>query len=606
MFIRLNPRRKGDHTYNTFSIVESERTPKGPRQRAVLTLGPQFDVPRERWKDLIRMIEDRLYGLGGFLPEYPELIAWADQIASMLQREKARQPLPESPQAVTVDLNSLEASESYELGPVTVGHFIWNELDLPAILERCGLGQRYRALAEVEVLSRFIDPKSENATPDWVRRTALGELLDHSFESLVEDPLYRVSDALMKNKVRLEEELYARERSLFGLGETIVLYDLTSTYFEGLAVGNPKAKRGYSRDKRGDCKQVCVGLVLDRDGFAVAHEVFEGNRHDTTTVGEMLDGLERRVGHRPGTLVVVDRGMAHAGSLDLIRSRGYDYLVAALQKERDIHERDFLEGDWSPVKIDDPQPKVHYQVRETETELHLLCKSLGRQAKDRAIRERAEVKLVADLERLRGSVRRGKIKKREAIERRIGRLQERYPRAARYYTIIVENADVRIERIEEGIRRAEDFDGTYLLRTNRREFSGPDLWRLYTMLTRVEKAFEYLKSDLGLRPNYHQKEGRVEGHIFISILAYHLLHAVEYRLREGGDVRRWSTVRDVLSQHQRVKMRVRDQQAVQHVIWTNVTPTADQNVIYRSLAIKQRNFPRRLHFTSSSLGNDTS
>jgi len=606
MFIRPNHRKKGNHQYCSYTIVESERTPEGSRQRTVLTLGTQFEVPRERWRDLIRMIDDRIYGTIGFLPEYPELVSWADHITSMLQREQARKQPKLSSNIVTVDLDSLEASEAYEVGTVTVGHYFWNELGLPTILENCGLSKRYCTLAEVKVLNSLIDPKSENATPDWVRGTALGELLDQSFKNLVEDPLYRVSDALLNNKVQVEKELYARERNLFSLGETIVLYDLTSTYFEGAANGNPKAKRGYSRDKRGDCKQVCVGLVLDREGFVVAHEVFEGNRRDTTTVGEMLDALERRVGHRVGTMVVVDRGMAYAGNLELIRQRGYDYLVAALQKERDVHERHFLEGNWSPVKADDPQPEVHYQLRETETELHLLCKSVGRQAKDRAIRERAESKLLSDLERLRGSIQRGKIKKISAIERRIGRLQERYPRVARYYQIDYKDAELRVERQDKGIRRAEDFDGTYLLRTNRKGIAGPELWHLYTMLTRVEKAFEYLKSDLGLHPNFHQKEERVEGHIFISILAYHLLHAIEYRLRGQDDHRRWSTIRKILSQHQRVAVKIKDVMLVQHVIWKNVTPTPDQKEIYRRLSIKPRHFPPRLHFTSSSLSQDTS
>ncbi|MEE8453554.1 MAG: IS1634 family transposase, partial [Limibaculum sp.] len=496
-------RKAGGKSYRSFSLAESHRTAQGPRQRTLLTLGPDFDVPRADWRDLVRLIEDRLYGTAGFLPEEPRLVKWAEKIAGAVKRKEAAQgPVPG--ETLEISLETVQAEAPRELGPVAVGHHFWRQLEFDEMLRGCGLSPRYRRLAEVMVLGRLTAPASEHATPAWVRRTALDELMGADFSRLSEDPLYRVSDALLGHKQRLESRLHERERSLFGIGDTVFLYDLTSTYFEGGAAANPKAARGYSRDKRGDCKQVCVGLVLTAEGFVKAHEVFAGNRADTSTVEEMLEALRRRVGSLAGGTVVVDRGMAAKANLAAIIARGCHYVVAARQSERLQWEQDFIEGDWREVRPESPagsgKASVRFQVREAGGEVHLLCKSEGRQAKDRAIRELAAKRLEEALTRLVASVAGGRLKNREAIQRRIGRIWERYPRAARFYEVQWEAERLVWRRLEEKEEGASQLDGTYLLRTSRKDMDGQEIWKLYTTLTRVEKAFQYLKSDLGLRP----------------------------------------------------------------------------------------------------------
>jgi hypothetical protein len=291
--------------------------------------------------------------------------------------------------------------------------------------------------------------------------------------------------------------------------------------------------------------------------------------------------------------------MASKANLAAITARGCHYVVAARQSEREQWEQDFSDGDWREVRPESPaagKGSVRFQLREAGAELHLLCKSAGRQAKDCAIRELAAKRLEEALARLVASVSRGRLKNRDAIQRRIGRLWERYPRAAKYYRVEWEEEQLVWRRLEEKEEKASGMDGTCLLRTSHKELNGQEIWQLYTTLTRVEKAFQYLKSDLGLRPLFHQLERRVDGHIFISVLAYHLLHAIEFRLREEGDQRCWRTIRDLLATHQRVTIAFNDNDGEHHALRVNTTPEADHKEIYGRLAIARGLFPQRHHF----------
>ena len=396
--------------------------------------------------------------------------------------------------------------------------------------------------------------------PDWIRRTALGEILGADFSELQEDSLYRHLDRLHPNREPIERELAESEKTLFGLEETIFLYDLTSTYFEGQAERNGQAKRGYSRDHRPDCKQVVVGLVLDGDGFPKAHEIFEGNRQDRSTVEEMLGVLEKRTGRKPGTMVVVDRGMAYREDLEQIQAHGMHYLVAGRQTERNawLAEFESEEGwqdvirpssDWNPYQ---EKTRVRVKRMEKEGEVWVLCLSDGRREKDRAIREKQEARLIGDLEKLRERVGKGRVRKAGKIHEAIGRLKERYPRVARYYEIDYKVEGKKVFWQQDAAKKAvaEKLDGGYVLRTDRPDLTAETLWRTYMLLTRVESAFRSMKSPLLERPIFHQLESRTQTHIFLCILAYHLLAAIEKRFLDRGFHTSWWTLREQLSTHQ--------------------------------------------------------
>ncbi|HEX2711697.1 MAG TPA: IS1634 family transposase, partial [Candidatus Acidoferrales bacterium] len=322
MYLRKTTKTHKGKTYTNYLLVESQQTPKGPRQRIICSLGALAPAPREHWLDLAHRLEASLQGQGAFPP--------ADvSIEALVKKDRRRRPAPgEEPPTIAVDPERVTTEEFREAGTVHVGHQLWQQLGMQEILQHAGLSDRACQLSEAMTLNRLIFPLSEHAMPDWMRRTALADILDLDWSSLHDDALYRNLDRLHPNRERIEAELAEREKTLFHLDDTLYLYDLTSTYFEGKAASNPQAQRGYSRDKRPDCKQVLVGLVLDRDGFPKAHEVFDGNRQDRTTVGEMLDSLEKRTGSKPGATVVVDRGLGYEEDLAAIRAHGFHYLVA--------------------------------------------------------------------------------------------------------------------------------------------------------------------------------------------------------------------------------------------------------------------------------------
>ena len=295
MFLKPTRKTVRGKTYTNHLLVESISTPKGPRHRTICSLGSLEPAPREHWLDLAHKLEAALRGQQPLLPDA--------QLDPLRQRVQAQPRSAPQPELVSVVTDQIEIEEAREAGSVYVAHQMWRRLRLDAILRQAGLSQPARRLTEVMTINRLVAPASEHAMPDWVRRTALADLLRTDFCSLNDDALYRNLDRLHRQRALIERELAARERELFQLPESIYLYDLTSTYFEGQALRNAKAKRGHSRDRRPDCKQVVIGLVLDGEGFPKAHEVFDGNRNDSTTVEQMLAVLEQRVGKRAGATV---------------------------------------------------------------------------------------------------------------------------------------------------------------------------------------------------------------------------------------------------------------------------------------------------------------
>ena len=552
MYLRRTTRRAGGKTYHNYLLVESVATPKGPRQRVICSLGALAPGPKDEWLGTARRLHAALAGQTALLAD-----AAVDALAARVR--PPRRALAASP-GLTIDPEQVTFEAEREAGPVHVGHQMWRLLRLDTILGAAGLSGRAQLLTEVMTLNRLVHPASEHAMPDWIRRTALADILGTDFTALSDEALYRNLDRVHPQRARIEQALAARERTLFNLDDTIYLYDLTSTYFEGQCALNPQAKRGYSRDHRPDCKQVVIGLVLDRDGFPKAHEVFDGNRHDQTTVNDMLSRLEERTGRRVGATVVVDRGMAFAENLAQIRARGHHYLVAARYPERGDHQDAFADAaGWAEVRrVPSPrnpgQKKTRVVIKRQTVgdEVHILCRSEARIDKDRAIRDTHEQRLLADLRKLQTRVAQGRLRDASKIQEAIGRLKERYPRVARYYVISCDPATPAVRWTEQEARKtaATTLDGTYLLKTDRQDLADEEIWHLYILLTRVEAAFRAMKSPLMERPIFHHLEHRVQTHIFLCVLAYHLLVAIEKRCLDHGWHTSWATLREQLSTHQ--------------------------------------------------------
>jgi hypothetical protein len=565
MYVRQTTRRYKDKTYTNYLLVESIHTPEGPRQKVICSLGDLSPRPAEDWLRLARKVEDALVGQAHlFSKPDPEV----EQIVRRVRRRQARAADPVSRAApsapadgelIAVHADRIALTQVRSAGPVHVGFQFWKRLGLDAILRRHGFPPRAIQLTCAMTLNRLIHPDSEHAMPRWIRSTALADILGADFTALADDPLYRNLDRLHGHRAAIESELVERERRLFQLDPTVYLYDLTSTYFEGQADRNPKAKRGYSRDHRPDCKQVVVGLVIGREGFPLAHEIFAGNTQDRTTLGRILDLLKDRVGLPEGATVVVDRGLAYPENLQEIRGRKLHYVVAARQPERDRWLDDFEKEEGFEVMARESSPRNRSQKKSSvrvkaltdATETVVLCTSSGRTAKDRAIREKQEGRLLADLRRLQRRIEGGRLKRELKIGEAIGRLKQRYPRVARYYTIGYDAAGGRLtyEPDAEKKARAERLDGGYLLRTDRTELTASEAWLIYMTLTRAEGAFRALKTPLAERPIFHHLEHRVETHIFLCVLAYHLMVAIETTLLNQGVHTSWASARAALASH---------------------------------------------------------
>ena len=367
-------------------------------------------------------------------------------------------------------------------------------------------------------------------------------------------------------------------------------------------VPRPKAMRGYSRDKRPDCKQVVVGLVLDSEGFPKAHEVFAGNRPDRTTVAEMLRALEKRTGKVPGATVVVDRGMADSENLAAIRSAGYHYLVAGQQVGRGLYQEPFeAEENWQEIERE-PSPrnpsqkKVRVFVKaaqagEGEQEVIALCWSEGRTHKDRAIRQKQQGRLELELQKLQRRVKKGRLRDSAKIHQAIGRLKERYSRVARYYQIryVAQEAALLWQEDLSAKARAQELDGTYLLKSSRLDLGHEEMWRTYILLTRVESAFRGMKSPLMERPIFHHLERRVETHIFLCVLAYHLLVCIERAFLDAGIHTSWATLREQLSTHQVLTVRLPSpQRKASLTIRRDSKPEQVHRKIYKVLRMPER------------------
>ena len=592
VFIRKTVKRYKEQTYTHYLLVETVSTPKGPRQRTICSLGDLSPGPRQKWAALAGRVEAALRGQVSL--EGPDPLI--EGIVGRIRSVQGESPQPAG-DIVAVHTDQVSLEEAREAGPVHVGHQMWNRLGLEEILREAGLSARAQLLSEVMVLNRMVAPCSEHAMPDWVQSTALSDVLSVDLSELSDEALYRNLDRLHPSRGRIEEALAQREKSLFNLDDTYYLYDLTSTYFEGQCEANPKAQRGYSRDQRPDCKQVVVGLVLDRDGFPKAHEVFEGNRQDRASLKDMLDILEKRSGKKGGGTVIVDRGMAYEDNLAQIKAQGHHYLVAGRQSERETwfdeieDEQGWQELIRQPSPRNPSQQKSRVWIKRAETDDHLfvLCRSEGRQAKDQAIRLKQEKRLKADLERLKTRIEAGRLQQPEKVYESLGRLKERYPRVARYWNLDYDASQRKLHWDEDSEKRqrAIRFDGSYLLKTDRKDLTAEEAWRLYILLTRVEDAFRDMKSPLSERPIFHQLQRRVETHIFLCVLAYHLLIAIEKTFLDQEIHTSWATLRQQLSTHQIVTAVLPTTDGHLLKIRKATTPESQHRQIYRVLGIPE-------------------
>jgi transposase len=445
--------------------------------------------------------------------------------------------LPNEPIALRVKDLRLERGRRF--GDVWLAWKLWQALELDRTLEKCLSQGReqipWASMAAVLVIARLCEPASElHLAEDWFRRTALGDLLGIADDKINDDRCYRALDRLLPHQAALEKQLKNRFGELFALEYDLLLYDITSTYFEGQANDNPMAQRGHSRDHRSDCKQVCIGLVVTREGFPLGFEVFPGNRHDSKTLQEIVARMETRYG-QASRIWALDRGMVSEKALDWLRKRGSRFIVGTPKNQLQKWERELVEGDWSTVR---DGLEVQWCRCVPEADVSIVCRSRDRSEKEQAMRQRFATRIETRLTKMVESCRRRRATVGQ-IERRVGRLLEKNSRAGRYYDIRVTadatgRASIAWSRREEEWNRSRHCDGCYVLRSNVSEWSAEDLWKAYMQLTQAEAAFRIQKDDLRLRPVWHQKPERVRAHILVCFLAYAMWKTLEGWTKRAG------------------------------------------------------------------------
>jgi transposase len=439
-------------------------------------------------------------------------------------------PVPDQP--LTIDLKGLRLERGRRFGDVWLAWQLWRAVGLDRELERLLPRSRedvsWATMAAILVLARLCEPRSElHIAESWYRQTAAVDLLGIAEDKINDDRLYRALDHLLPHKDSLENHIKERLGTLFQLDYDLFLYDMTSTYFEGKAARNPKAKRGYSRDHRPDCLQVCIGLVVTREGYPLGYEVFEGNRNDATTVQQIVTKMEQRYG-KEQRIWVMDRGMIKPANLDWLAKRGSRYIVGTPKGQLKSFADKLESGPWETVR---PGLEVQRCGDPKGQDTFLLCRSADRAVKERAMRERFERRIEQGLGKIAASCEQRRYKV-GVVERRVGRLLAKNSRAARLFQVKVESREGGGSKITWSKRPATlnwatASEGCYVLRTNVAEWSGSEIWRAYTQLTDAEAAFRNQKTDLKLRPVWHQREDRVEAHILVCFLAYVLRKTLE-------------------------------------------------------------------------------
>jgi len=578
MFIREVVKRNRGHEkeFIYHRLMESVRTAKGPRQRLLLDLG-KLEIPRMEWKALANRIEEILTGQESFVKPPRHIEDLARHYAQALVHQGLRSvpggaadvpvtaagaapggsPQGQAPADFqTVDMHSLTPSRVRTIGAEALGLYGFEKLGFPRTLQSLGFTDAQVDLAALLIIGRLVYPASELKTARWARDvSAVGELLGTDFSHVSANALYRASDTLMARRGTIEESLARDEKRLYGLEEKIILYDLTNTYFEGCARRSLKARHGRSKEKRSDCPLVTLALVLDGDGFAKMSKVYPGSVSEPGTLKDILADLrssrareEDLFTKRP--TVVMDAGIATKDNLRLLSEEKYHYVCVSRSKPEEILRDDLVEIETRT------KDRVCLKKVEKDGEVYLYCRSHGRAMKEEGMRSRIVGRFEEGLDGLRRSIENPRGRKGyEGIVERLGRLREKYPTASRYYQVEIDHeADaataIRWEYDAVGIETR--LSGSYYIRTDRHELSEEELWRLYMTLLEVEAAFRCLKSELGLRPNFHHKDSRIEGHLFISVLAYHILTAIRRELKTKGCTYRWETIRSLMSTQARV------------------------------------------------------
>lgn len=518
MFLRPHSRNKDgkDHTY--WSLVETVRTADGPRQKTLCYLGELNSSAQARWLTTVEVFNER--GEAQQLKLFPSDVA----------------PPEDDPQVVRVLLNKVRLERTRQFGACFLGLELWKRLELDRFFEQAVDGEPadvpWSRVTALLAINRLCAPGSELAIEQrWYPSTALDDLLQIDEGKINDTRLYRCLDRILPHKTKLERHLKNRYGELFGAEFDVLLYDLTSTYVEGAAEKNPMVRRGYSRDHRPDCEQLVIALIVNHEGFPFSYETFDGNRSDVSTMETILRMVERKYG-KARRVWVFDRGIVSEENLAAIRKRDGQYLTGTPRSQMKQFEKELLKEDWTQVR---PEVEVKKVAIPQGEETYILCRTSGRKEKEKAIRNRFSNSMETALTGLEKAIVTGRLKDRNKMERRLGKIQARHPQVNDLYDLALRDTaeGVRLfwEIKEDRKNWRESREGAYLLRTNLKAETAEELWSKYMQLTEAEASFRALKSELSIRPLFHQLEPRVKAHVMVAFLGYALWVTLKHLLK---------------------------------------------------------------------------
>lgn len=601
MFIRkkFKTDSKTNKQYYSYQLVESIRTINGPRQKILLSIGLNADLSKVNQKMVALRVKEIMGGYHEIILPFPKEVEHFAQLFAKQLIAKQSQDVPPSSKKKqsthnkdfeTVDLNSFTHSNCRTVGLEHITLETIRKLKIDIKLRELGFSEREVEIALGVLIGRLVKPGSERATHGWMKnQTALSELIDCNFNRISLNKVYKISDRLLQKKSDIEKHLAKTEDDLFFLDNTIAFFDITNTYLEGTGAQSTKSKRGKSKEKRFDCPLVALGMVINSDGFPRRSEIYEGNISEPSTLQKILNELrESNQTHLP--VIVLDAGIASKENLKWLREEGFPYIVCARSKTEppaNLKENyDFIQKKGANTV------RASLVQSDDETgEVCLFCHSTGREEKEMAIKNHHQVRFEEELKAVEAGLNnKGCTKNYKKVIEKIGRLKERYSKVSRFYKIDVvkeengENAD-KIISICNSESMVDTYSGHYCLKSWGLDWKAERLWKTYMMLTKVEDGFRALKSDLGMRPIFHQKEDRIDGHLFITLLAYHILQSVLYQLDLKNVHLRWQTLRDIMSTQTRVTTSLEnDKNEVVHVRSSTVAEP-EQREIYEALGL---------------------
>jgi transposase len=518
MFLRSHARSKDgkDHTY--WSLVETVRTPGGPRQRTLCYLGELNSSTQARWLKTIEVFNEQ--------GEAQQLKLFPSQV----------EPPGDDPQVARVLVNRVRLERTRQFGACWLGWELWKRLGLEGFFAQAVDSDPaevpWSTVAAVLAINRLCAPGSELAVEErWYPSTALDDLLRIEEGKINDTRLYRCLDRMLPPKTALERHLKQRYGELFAAEFDVLLYDLTSTYVEGAAEKNPMMRRGYSRDHRPDCEQMVIALIVNREGFPFRYETFDGNRADVSTMETILRMVERKYG-KARRIWVMDRGIVREENLAAIRQRGGQYLVGTPRSQMKQFEAELLKDDWTRVR---PEVEVKQVAIPQGEETYILCRTASRKEKEKAIRKRFSTRMELALQRLQKTIAAGRLKDRNKMERRLGKIQARHSPVNDLFEVTLRDTPEGVRLFWEIKKERKTWrdlrEGAYMLRTNLTAGSAEELWSKYMQLTEAEASFRALKSELSIRPLFHQKEPRVKAHVMVAFLGYALWVTLKHLLK---------------------------------------------------------------------------